>query len=173
MDIATESKGSTWEDLTHRLEDGTGKRLEQQYRRGYWDGIYQVLEFLKEGTPARQLDHWLHNKVWEWRYGDCDEIIMPPQVLAWPKLRKFVLESYGEICAYCGERATHVDHVIPVSQGGGDEIENLVAACQGCNSHKHARTPEEAGMKIKFYPLRELEIIEKGYYRELTIRFKS
>lgn len=33
----------------------------------------------------------------------------------------------------------HVDHVLPVSLGGLNQIDNLVTACQGCNLGKHAR----------------------------------
>jgi 5-methylcytosine-specific restriction endonuclease McrA len=36
-------------------------------------------------------------------------------------------------CRYCGAKAAHVDHVIPYSKGGGDDIQNLVAACVKCN----------------------------------------
>ena len=35
------------------------------------------------------------------------------------------------------------DHVIPRSRGGSDNAENLVLSCNGCNSSKGARTPEE------------------------------
>ncbi|WP_412758748.1 HNH endonuclease [Metabacillus fastidiosus] len=31
----------------------------------------------------------------------------------------------------------HVDHVIPVSKGGTDNRNNLVTACQDCNSGKN------------------------------------
>lgn len=30
-----------------------------------------------------------------------------------------------------------VEHVIPVAQAGGNELDNLALACQGCNSHKY------------------------------------
>ena len=36
-------------------------------------------------------------------------------------------------CRYCGDQASHIDHVIPVSFGGTNDIENLVAACPFCN----------------------------------------
>lgn len=36
-------------------------------------------------------------------------------------------------CAYCGDEANTVDHVIPISNGGMDNLENLVAACDKCN----------------------------------------
>lgn len=43
-------------------------------------------------------------------------------------------------CQYCGRRPPQVllevDHVIPVSKGGGNGEENLVTACADCNSGK-------------------------------------
>ena len=45
-------------------------------------------------------------------------------------------------CAICKERlpanskGIHVDHVIPLSRGGGNDIGNLQATCAGCNMMK-------------------------------------
>lgn len=46
-------------------------------------------------------------------------------------------------CAYCGsvDRLT-VDHVVPLSAGGLDEITNIVPACFGCNRSKWANLVE-------------------------------
>jgi 5-methylcytosine-specific restriction protein A len=40
---------------------------------------------------------------------------------------------------YCVSKATHIDHRIPVAQGGPDEDWNLVAACEPCNKRKGHR----------------------------------
>jgi len=62
----------------------------------------------------------------------------------------------GHLCMYCGERfATRDlsrDHVTPLSQGGADLWNNVVAACKRCNNHKAGRTPEEAGMQLLAIP---------------------
>ncbi len=67
-----------------------------------------------------------------------------------------LFERDRHICAYCGQKFPREvltrDHVIPLSRKGKDEWTNVVAACGRCNSHKAARTPEEAKMPLLFVP---------------------
>lgn len=65
-----------------------------------------------------------------------------------PWSRRGVLIRDQHRCAYCGKRATTVDHVLPRAQGGGDTWLNTVASCSEDNHRKAARTPEEAGMSL-------------------------
>ena len=55
-------------------------------------------------------------------------------------------------CQYCGvqyaAKKLNLDHVVPISHGGGSSWENVVCACIRCNTKKGARTPEQAGMKL-------------------------
>jgi len=51
----------------------------------------------------------------------------------WRKRRAIILKMHDYMCAYCGDEANTVDHVIPMSKGGIDNIDNLVAACSRCN----------------------------------------
>lgn len=55
-------------------------------------------------------------------------------------------------CAYCGDPATTIDHVLPASRGGTWSWLNTVAACRPCNSRKSNRTPQEAGMRLRVPP---------------------
>lgn len=54
------------------------------------------------------------------------------------------LVARSKCCHWCkkpfskSRRPTH-DHVIPISKGGANTIENSVCACKSCNSSKHAR----------------------------------
>jgi 5-methylcytosine-specific restriction endonuclease McrA len=67
----------------------------------------------------------------------------------WTALRAIVLVRDEKMCAYCGRKATTVDHVIPRSRGGEHDPRNLVACCKTCNSVKSNRTPVEAGMRLR------------------------
>jgi 5-methylcytosine-specific restriction endonuclease McrA len=61
----------------------------------------------------------------------------------------------GYACVYCGKRdSLTLDHVLPRSRGGRDSWDNLVTACQKCNTEKGDRTPEEAEMVLRHMPFR-------------------
>jgi len=61
-------------------------------------------------------------------------------------------------CQYCGENFSvpelTFDHVVPVSQGGRKDWENIVTSCVTCNRRKGGRTPREAGMRVIHPPRR-------------------
>ncbi|MER7350179.1 HNH endonuclease [Streptomyces aurantiacus] len=69
-----------------------------------------------------------------------------------PWSRRGVLVRDQHRCAYCGRRATTVDHVVPRSQGGADSWLNTVASCAMDNHRKADRTPEQAGMPLLRQP---------------------
>lgn len=58
--------------------------------------------------------------------------------------RWMILERDNFTCIYCGlsspadHAMLHVDHIIPVDDGGKSHAGNLITACQACNSQKSA-----------------------------------
>lgn len=70
--------------------------------------------------------------------------------------RQTLFQRDRHICAYCGKvfdrNDLTVDHILPRAQGGKTTWDNTVAACFPCNSVKADRTPEQAGMHLKFKP---------------------
>ena len=69
-----------------------------------------------------------------------------PRVSIPLKLRYQALRRDGYACRYCGARAPQavlvVDHVLPVALSGRTELENLITACDPCNTGKSDATPE-------------------------------
>lgn len=58
--------------------------------------------------------------------------------------KSMVMMKTGSKCWYCGDcDSGTIDHVVPVSKGGSDEIVNLVACCKVCNSSKKDLDVEE------------------------------
>ena len=51
----------------------------------------------------------------------------------WPALRKKYLAA-NRWCAKCGEHATDVHHIQPLSAGGTNEWDNLMPLCHRCHS---------------------------------------
>jgi 5-methylcytosine-specific restriction endonuclease McrA len=62
------------------------------------------------------------------------------------------------MCGYCGDKVKSeeltMDHIVPACQGGIKSWENIISACKECNLKKGGRTPEEAGMDLKWKPYR-------------------
>jgi 5-methylcytosine-specific restriction endonuclease McrA len=72
----------------------------------------------------------------------------------------FLFARDGYRCQYCGRHRSELrgrhfltrDHVLPLSQGGDNSWENVVAACSPCNNKKADRLPREAGMALLTTP---------------------
>lgn len=68
-------------------------------------------------------------------------------------------------CRYCGRKTPEVvlqvDHVIPVAEGGDNDVENLVTSCFECNSGKGAglldNLPNEIDIESKALLMAEKE----------------
>lgn len=70
-----------------------------------------------------------------------------------PVNRREVLRRDHHTCQYCGStKRLTLDHVIPRSRGGQHTWNNVVIACERCNSRKGDRTPTEAGMYLRKPP---------------------
>ena len=102
-----------------------------------------------EAVSDRQIGPWplprvvrlVRYVVMRWRFG------RPP-----PWSRAAVLRRDRGACAYCGRPGRTIDHVLPVSRGGGSDWANTVASCGPCNQRKADRTPAEAGMRLRQRP---------------------
>jgi 5-methylcytosine-specific restriction endonuclease McrA len=75
-----------------------------------------------------------------------------------PFSRANIYARDGYSCQYCSHsfptQELTFDHVVPVSQGGRKDWENIVTCCVSCNRRKGGRTPEEARMRLVKPPRR-------------------
>ena len=69
-----------------------------------------------------------------------------PEKRVTARQRQIVAERAQHCCEYCrcqarfATQSFSVEHIKPKSQGGETALDNLALACQGCNSHKYAKT---------------------------------
>ncbi len=67
--------------------------------------------------------------------------------------RREILRRDKHTCQYCGStKRLTIDHIIPRSKGGNNSWDNVVTACEHCNSHKGDRTPLQAGLTLRSKP---------------------
>lgn len=74
-------------------------------------------------------------------------------------VRSSVWDKTGGKCWYCGKQTTPwknfcIDHFTPKSNGGSDELENLVPSCYVCNSSKKDLSAEDYRKKIQYGNIR-------------------
>jgi 5-methylcytosine-specific restriction endonuclease McrA len=64
---------------------------------------------------------------------------------------KALLKLQGNMCVYCKKKLFaryHIDHVLPIKLGGGNDIKNIQILCSGCNLKKGARHPIKFAQSI-------------------------
>jgi len=139
---------SHWHDVMKLLYKEHAHALDREYT------VYTYDEWVK-ASPNMDSElkriHTVHYEI------AVPEIVvltlydsLPMREVKFTRQNVFQRDKY--ICQYCGKKFPKDDlqkeHVIPKSQGGGNDWDNIVSACHPCNSKKRDRTPQQAGMKL-------------------------
>ena len=102
-----------------------------------------------------------------------------------PQLRNEILERNGFTCQLCGAGAgdpdpfnpnrrvrLHIDHIIPISQGGTDDRSNLRVLCSTCNQGRsNIQTPSEDARNILARIRRTSRTVQREVYEALKRTF--
>jgi hypothetical protein len=66
-------------------------------------------------------------------------------IFFWLNVRKIVFKRDNYKCTYCGVLADKLecDHIIPLSKGGSNDMDNLTTACRTCNRQKKDKSVAE------------------------------
>lgn len=114
----------------------------------YPHGERHITEQIKklEAKPKRKM-HWSKEK--------------------WKEIKKELFDYQGGRCEGCGNefewRNLVIDHIVPVSKGGGDHINNLQLLCDACNRLKGTGT-----QKRLWYLLAKQRVISWEEFRART-----
>jgi hypothetical protein len=138
--------------LLEKYKDQSAKEIATALGRPY-AGVVQKLYKYRLSTTGRQLREIVINPKIQVQVEFCNLPVFHPVMVGiypnreyqggahvWKKRRLIVLKMHDWCCIYCGDYADTVDHVIPVEKGGLDLLNNLVAACQHCNSKWGTKT---------------------------------
>ena len=79
-------------------------------------------------------------------------------------------------CQYCGRMAPdvvlEVDHIVPVAEGGGNEITNLITSCMECNRGKGKRKLSDDAV-IKEQQSQLVELAERREQYEMIAQWRD
>lgn len=64
-----------------------------------------------------------------------------------PHDKRRIYDQQNGLCAYCGQHRNikymTIDHIIPLSKGGTESLDNLQCTCKMCNRLKDNMLPHE------------------------------
>jgi 5-methylcytosine-specific restriction endonuclease McrA len=86
----------------------------------------------------------------------CDGRVVSSDRSVPPLTNKALFGRDRNVCLYCGkdlpDHELTRDHVVPVSRGGLDVWDNVVAACKRCNHFKGSRLLHECDLELMALP---------------------
>jgi len=94
------------------------------------------------------------NNLRKFRRRSAEELIRIRESSRMKWTRKQLLKKHEGRCHLCGQqvelsdetspRYATIDHIVPLSKGGRDTLDNLALACVACNRAKGDKIPEGA-----------------------------
>ena len=92
------------------------------------------------------------------------------------KIRFEVFKRDKFVCQYCGRMAPdvilEVDHIVPVAEGGTNDLLNLITSCRDCNRGKGKTTISDDTV-VKKQQAQLVELAEKREQIEMLMQWKS
>jgi len=151
---------------THRLEymkiyRENHKEKMKKYSKEYWNkNKEQIRERIKKWTEKHYDRRVTLIRLWQinnnercriaWQKSAAKRKQLPSTltIYQWESIKRY----FGNSCAYCGSRENlQQDHFIPLSKGGEYTHNNIVPACEKCNTSKKATSFFEWYPKQAFY----------------------
>lgn len=112
---------SAWRKTRYRKH----RDSERAHRKAYGKterGRQAIAKHLNKRRAARKNNHIAYYSLSDWQKR---------------------LEQFDNRCAYCNGEPQSVDHFIAITKGGSHCLNNVLPACNSCNSSKHNKDPEK------------------------------
>ena len=84
------------------------------------------------------------------------------------RFRESIYHAWDHKCAYCGQPATSLDHIIPRFKSGSSNRNNLIPACRTCNQTKASLNMEEWYKIQKFFDEERLLKIQEWVKKDTS-----
>jgi len=87
----------------------------------------------------------IFSEIREFKEDILNKRLYRKDIKLWHKIRKEIFERDNFVCQYCGKIGgiLEIDHIIPMSKGGTNELSNLTTSCKQCNRKKRNKLIEE------------------------------
>lgn len=129
-----EGRKGQWQEYSRRAYAKHGEKIRARVAQRYSEKAEEVKAYIKQ---------WQRDNP-EKRAGYSRRCTHKRRAQIEGNGGSFTTEEWQELCAQCGYRCAccgeqkplTVDHVIPVSKGGGNDISNIQPLCKNCNSSK-------------------------------------
>ena len=90
-----------------------------------------------------------------------------------PMIRKYIYRQSSGKCALCGNPVKYtdftIDHIVPLSMGGENDIDNFQCTCRACNQFKSNILPEDFIQRVSDIYKHNVEKTHKrGFKRSIV-----
>lgn len=127
MKRAWRKRNADWADDASKRWQAANQDLVRRYK-----------QISKARYPNRDRDYYLANTA-KFRAASVRRRAKEAQAKQFLVTNKDIKKIMIRPCIYCGAKAEHLDHVIPIAKGGLHSIGNLAPACARCNLTKGAK----------------------------------
>jgi len=110
------------------------KEKAEIWRQKTYQKIKDKLKITRRQWEKKNKEKCYHyHKIYQWRKKSSGHFTLGE----WELLKK----QYNYTCPACGKKEPEIkleiDHIIPLSKGGSNWIENIQPLCRSCNAKKH------------------------------------
>ena len=171
------------------LEENIGRVIEKEELREAAGNVTEWARRVRELRDEEGMQIHTHNddvnlKPGQYKLVSLERLSAVGRAVS-PKLRNLIFERNGFTCQLCGagpgdrdpnnpkrKIRLHIDHIVPVSQGGTNSESNLRVMCSACNQARGAiQPPSETAKNLIMRIRRQPVAVQHEIYETLKRKF--